>query len=244
MARLESLIRLVDRIQRAYTVLGDYGGGDGMSFWEALPTIAVVGGQSSGKSLVLESVVRRDFLPRGSGIVTRRPLVLQLHQIEANRGDEIAGFFIIHSINLRLIFEKLMIPTPLAPAESAEYVQTFRDQQTQPTNDKLLSEWTQSIERFFIHPAGLKLISELRPENQRKATTSTSASAIPLTYHRPHLFHQRVNQVHIHLALGQILALSFARRLGSGFGSGKLRNSGSIPYQSASELVSSHCVEP
>ncbi|XP_062079263.1 phragmoplastin DRP1C-like [Humulus lupulus] len=39
-------------------------------------------GQSSGKSSVLESVVGRDFLPRGSGIDTRRPLVLQLHKIE------------------------------------------------------------------------------------------------------------------------------------------------------------------
>ncbi|XP_067884511.1 dynamin-1-like protein isoform X1 [Heterodontus francisci] len=43
-----------------------------------LPQIVVVGSQSSGKSSVLESVVGRDFLPRGSGIVTRRPLVLQL----------------------------------------------------------------------------------------------------------------------------------------------------------------------
>lgn len=34
--------------------------------------------QSSGKSSVLESIVGRDFLPRGTGIVTRRPLVLQL----------------------------------------------------------------------------------------------------------------------------------------------------------------------
>lgn len=31
-----------------------------------------------GKSSVLENVVGKDFLPRGSGIVTRRPLVLQL----------------------------------------------------------------------------------------------------------------------------------------------------------------------
>jgi len=38
----------------------------------------VVGSQSSGKSSVLENIVGRDFLPRGSGIVTRRPLVLQL----------------------------------------------------------------------------------------------------------------------------------------------------------------------
>lgn len=43
-----------------------------------LPQITVVGSQSSGKSSVLENIVGRDFLPRGSGIVTRRPLILQL----------------------------------------------------------------------------------------------------------------------------------------------------------------------
>jgi dynamin GTPase len=44
----------------------------------SLPQIAVVGGQSAGKSSVLENFVGKDFLPRGSGIVTRRPLILQL----------------------------------------------------------------------------------------------------------------------------------------------------------------------
>lgn len=34
--------------------------------------------QSSGKSSLLESIVGRSFLPRGTGIVTRRPLILQL----------------------------------------------------------------------------------------------------------------------------------------------------------------------
>jgi hypothetical protein len=43
-----------------------------------LPQITVIGSQSSGKSSVLENIVGRDFLPRGTGIVTRRPLVLQL----------------------------------------------------------------------------------------------------------------------------------------------------------------------
>ena len=42
----------------------------------------LVGGQSSGKSSVLEAIVGRDFLPRGSGICTRRPLVLQLHCVD------------------------------------------------------------------------------------------------------------------------------------------------------------------
>ena len=75
-------------------MLGDYGGADNNTFsslWEALPSVAVVGGQSSGKSSVLESIVGRDFLPRGSGIVTRRPLVLQLHKLESG-SQEYAEF--------------------------------------------------------------------------------------------------------------------------------------------------------
>ncbi|XP_020573653.1 seed linoleate 9S-lipoxygenase-3-like [Phalaenopsis equestris] len=87
---MESLIGLVNRIQRACTVLGDFGGEGAAALpalWDALPSVAVVGGQSSGKSSVLESVVGRDFLPRGSGIVTRRPLVLQLHQIEEGQPE-------------------------------------------------------------------------------------------------------------------------------------------------------------
>ncbi|KAF5959406.1 hypothetical protein HYC85_000615 [Camellia sinensis] len=46
--------------------------------------------RSSGKSSVLESVAGKDFLPRGSGIVTRHPLVLQLHRID--EGKEYAEF--------------------------------------------------------------------------------------------------------------------------------------------------------
>ncbi|KAK2420657.1 putative polygalacturonase [Trifolium repens] len=44
-----------------------------------------VADQSTGKSSVLESIVGKDFLPCGSGIVTRRPLVLQLHKIDEGR---------------------------------------------------------------------------------------------------------------------------------------------------------------
>lgn len=43
-----------------------------------LPQIVVIGSQSSGKTSVLENIVGVDFLPRGAGIVTRRPLILQL----------------------------------------------------------------------------------------------------------------------------------------------------------------------
>ncbi|KAH7415742.1 hypothetical protein KP509_14G059000 [Ceratopteris richardii] len=88
---MEGLIALVNRIQRACTALGDHGGDNALpTLWEALPSVVVVGGQSSGKSSVLESIVGRDFLPRGSGIVTRRPLVLQLNKTE--RGPDYAEF--------------------------------------------------------------------------------------------------------------------------------------------------------
>jgi predicted ABC-type transport system involved in lysophospholipase L1 biosynthesis ATPase subunit len=67
-----------------------------------LPQIVVVGSQSSGKSSVLESIVGRDFLPRGAGIVTRRPLVLQLHNVRQATGAqaEVRRF----SVGLRLVF--------------------------------------------------------------------------------------------------------------------------------------------
>lgn len=64
------LIALVNKLQDTFNAIG----GDAVD----LPQIVVVGSQSSGKSSVLETIVGRDFLPRGQGIVTRRPLVLQL----------------------------------------------------------------------------------------------------------------------------------------------------------------------
>ncbi|KAG9224241.1 hypothetical protein CCMSSC00406_0004740 [Pleurotus cornucopiae] len=63
------LIKLVNKLQDTFSNLG--GELD-------MPQLVVVGSQSAGKSSVLETIVGRDFLPRGSGIVTRRPLVLQL----------------------------------------------------------------------------------------------------------------------------------------------------------------------
>ncbi|AWP07744.1 hypothetical protein SMAX5B_015217 [Scophthalmus maximus] len=68
---MEELIPLVNQLQDAFSSIGHNSSLD-------LPQIAVVGGQSAGKSSVLENFVGKDFLPRGSGIVTRRPLVLQL----------------------------------------------------------------------------------------------------------------------------------------------------------------------
>ncbi|KAK7402843.1 vacuolar protein sorting-associated protein 1 [Neonectria punicea] len=89
-----ALIQLVNKLQDVFATVGVNNPID-------LPQIAVVGSQSSGKSSVLENIVGRDFLPRGSGIVTRRPLVLQLinrpaqsngvKQEDINAGDDKAA---------------------------------------------------------------------------------------------------------------------------------------------------------
>ncbi|KAG0374116.1 vacuolar protein sorting-associated protein 1 [Mortierella sp. AD032] len=62
-----SLIKTINKLQDAFSTVGVHNPVD-------LPQIVVIGSQSSGKSSVLENIVGRDFLPRGSGIVTRRPL--------------------------------------------------------------------------------------------------------------------------------------------------------------------------
>ncbi|XP_037808995.1 dynamin isoform X6 [Lucilia sericata] len=77
---MENLIPIVNKLQDAFTQLGVHMQLD-------LPQIAVVGGQSAGKSSVLENFVGKDFLPRGSGIVTRRPLILQLINGTTEHGE-------------------------------------------------------------------------------------------------------------------------------------------------------------
>ena len=79
MASMEALIPVINRLQDVFTALGGLEPID-------LPQIVVIGAQSSGKSSVLEHIVGRDFLPRGSGIVTRRPLVLQCINTPKGKG--------------------------------------------------------------------------------------------------------------------------------------------------------------
>lgn len=68
---MQSLIQIVNKLQDVFSVVGEQQIVD-------LPQIVVVGTQSSGKSSVLESIVGRSFLPRGTGVVTRAPLVIQM----------------------------------------------------------------------------------------------------------------------------------------------------------------------
>ncbi|XP_017774299.1 PREDICTED: dynamin-1-like protein isoform X2 [Nicrophorus vespilloides] len=67
---MEALIPVINKLQDVFNTVGS----DAIH----LPQIIVLGSQSSGKSSVIESLVGKSFLPRGIGIVTRRPLILQL----------------------------------------------------------------------------------------------------------------------------------------------------------------------
>jgi len=50
----------------------------GQSNTVTLPSIVVIGSQSSGKSSVLEAIVGHEFLPKGTNMITRRPIELTL----------------------------------------------------------------------------------------------------------------------------------------------------------------------
>ncbi|XP_069556324.1 dynamin-1-like protein isoform X2 [Brachyistius frenatus] len=71
---MDALIPVINKLQDVFNTVG--------ADIIQLPQIAVVGTQSSGKSSVLESLVGRDLLPRGTGVVTRRPLILQLVNVD------------------------------------------------------------------------------------------------------------------------------------------------------------------
>ncbi|CAN0455919.1 unnamed protein product, partial [Hapterophycus canaliculatus] len=80
---MEDLIPIVNKLQDVFSAIGQTP--------IDLPQIVVIGSQSAGKSSVLENVVGRDFLPRGTGIVTRRPLVLQLYNTAGAMGGKRGG---------------------------------------------------------------------------------------------------------------------------------------------------------
>eukprot|EP00842_Homolaphlyctis_polyrhiza_P005172 jgi/Hompol1/5656/HPOL_004634-RA len=122
-----------------------------------LPQIAVVGSQSSGKSSVLENIVGQDFLPRGAGIVTRRPLVLQLVNRPNSKG-QVGG---------------IAAASDKASADGAAA--------SQPTADAFKSatggdedEWGE-----FLHLPGKRFtnFSEIRDEIERETERTTGKNA-------------------------------------------------------------------
>ena len=68
---------LFDNLRKLVTVIDELRD-VGVSDYITLPRICVLGQQSAGKSSLLENIVGIDFLPRGDGVVTRRPLELRL----------------------------------------------------------------------------------------------------------------------------------------------------------------------
>ncbi|CEP64084.1 dynamin-related GTPase MGM1 LALA0_S10e01904g [Lachancea lanzarotensis] len=93
-----------------------------------LPSIVVVGSQSSGKSSVLESIVGKEFLPKGSNMVTRRPIELTLVNT-AGSNETTADFPSLRAYNIKdfnevkRILMELNMAVPSTEAVSADPIQ-------------------------------------------------------------------------------------------------------------------------
>ncbi|TXT08669.1 hypothetical protein VHUM_02797 [Vanrija humicola] len=75
------LLQLTRKLIEIRTVLLSIDQSDALK----LPSIVVIGSQSSGKSSVLEAIVGHEFLPKGDNMVTRRPIELTLIHTPANK---------------------------------------------------------------------------------------------------------------------------------------------------------------
>ena len=73
-ARDDQMMMLTKKMIEIRSMLQLIGQSDAL----VLPSIVVIGSQSSGKSSVLEAVVGHEFLPKGSNMITRRPIELTL----------------------------------------------------------------------------------------------------------------------------------------------------------------------
>lgn len=73
-ARDDQMMTLTRKMIEIRSILQNVGQSEALT----LPSIVVIGSQSSGKSSVLEAIVGHEFLPKGLNMVTRRPIELTL----------------------------------------------------------------------------------------------------------------------------------------------------------------------
>eukprot|EP00929_Paragymnodinium_shiwhaense_P071766 TRINITY_DN36450_c0_g1_i1.p1 TRINITY_DN36450_c0_g1~~TRINITY_DN36450_c0_g1_i1.p1 ORF type:complete len:679 (-),score=191.76 TRINITY_DN36450_c0_g1_i1:860-2818(-) len=86
--QLRQLITIVDELRDV-----------GLHNYISLPRIAAIGSQSSGKSSAIESIVGLDFLPRGGGVVTRRPLELRLVHLNTQEYPEDTAWGVFEKVS-------------------------------------------------------------------------------------------------------------------------------------------------
>ncbi|CAG98368.1 dynamin-related GTPase DNM1 [Kluyveromyces lactis] len=175
MSSLEDLIPTVNKLQ---DVMYD-AGIDSLD----LPVLAVIGSQSSGKSSILETLVGRDFLPRGTGIVTRRPLVLQLNNIDPN-SPLVYNYDNSSSTSLEQVNDE--------PDARTEKEMTLEDHLRKNSNYKpeIKNEWGE-----FLHIPGRRFYDfseirrEIENETARIAGKEKGISRIPinLKIYSPHV---------------------------------------------------------
>lgn len=169
MASLEDLIPTVNKLQDVTYDAGI----DSLD----LPILSIIGSQSSGKSSILETLVGKDFLPRGTGIVTRRPLVLQLINIAEDSP-------LIHNYNHQAQ-QPQSITTTTSPGspESGSNDFTLEDHLRQQKGYKpeVQNEWGE-----FLHIPGrrfynfLDIRKEIENETSRIAGKNKGISRLPI----------------------------------------------------------------
>ena len=74
----DRLVKMINQMQEQLNLVGN-------SLTINLPRIAVVGNQSSGKTSVLERLMCMDLLPKGSGTITKRPIIIEMYNTTSDQ---------------------------------------------------------------------------------------------------------------------------------------------------------------
>lgn len=122
-----------------------------------LPEIVVVGEQSSGKSSVLQSIIEREILPKGQGIVTKCPIRIRMKKLNANE-EEYAKFD--HVPDKKFKFENISEEILSRTAELC-------------SNNKFISDTEITLDMFSSYMVSLTLVDlpgivSIRTEGQPK----------------------------------------------------------------------------
>lgn len=149
------------------------------------PSMAIVGSQSSGKSSIIENIVGKDFLPRGTGIVTRRPLIIQLINFKLNEQSEFESPLSSNSIssNLNEIYSLSTSVSSITDERILKEVSTNKNMRNDESIFSLTStsEWGE-----FCHLPGKKFFdfseikNEIEEETRRVAGKNKEISSLPI----------------------------------------------------------------
>ncbi|ETW83241.1 hypothetical protein HETIRDRAFT_383311 [Heterobasidion irregulare TC 32-1] len=134
-----------------------------------LPSIVVIGSQSSGKSSVLEAIVGHEFLPKGNNMVTRRPIELTLIHTPATNGSQAVEYGEFPALGLGKVTDFAQIQKTLTDLNLA--VPSSEAVSNEPIDLRIYSPYVPDLTLIDL-PGYVQIASLDQPESLKEKIAS------------------------------------------------------------------------